>query len=51
MAYEGVHEKVCRAYEFSKVEVVMVSGAAINPFGHAILFADGMYFHVDGLLL
>jgi len=46
MAYEGGRVTACYVFKFSKVAVVIVSGAAANPCGHALLFVDENYFHV-----
>ena len=52
MAYEGDIILACPAVEYSTVWAVVVSGAMLNPCGHALLYTGlsskqgGWYFHV-----
>ena len=50
MSYLGEHLYSCSAvpFDWSQVEVVVVSGVVVNPCGHAIVRAGICYFHVDG---
>ncbi len=55
MGYEGEVVVACPpvAYLVHEVQVVVVSGAAWNPCGHAILYSKhngGRYFHVAGAI-
>ena len=52
MAYEGDIILACPAVDYSTVWAVVVSGAMLNPCGHALLYTGlaskqgGWYFHV-----
>jgi hypothetical protein len=52
MAYEGDIILACPAVDYSTVWAVVVSGARLNPCGHALLYTGmsnkqgGWYFHV-----
>ncbi len=50
MAYLGEHLTSCRAvpFDWSNTSLVIVSGVAANPCGHAIARAGNFYFHIDG---
>ena len=49
MAFVGSEMSSCFSVPFTSAACVVVSGDGINVCGHALLYADGYYFHVAGV--
>lgn len=46
MAFDGEVLDVCIPIQFAAAACVIVTGDRLNPCGHALLWADGHYFHI-----
>jgi hypothetical protein len=50
MAFHGEQLDTCMLLTFTSASCIIVTGDPPNPCGHALLFADGHYFHVAGAI-